>query len=382
MKHQQPTSSQLDAKSIKDQEFEINLRTLKSLFISFLQRLQPYETKTAPSKKQKKNRNKKTTSHPPQNNGQKPQTHKQNHCKDIVPTLLSLLAEGKTKQAIDEHHYNTQNKKNNKSRFLNGLNHAEANKRKLLWISSFNGNIQTRNQATQANYIGFTPFQYWSQGQLPYDLKDIQEKWSNIFQEIGLPQIELFNKSSAREWIENYTPELIKPFEKAPLYAVEADIFRIAFALKNDCIWIDSDQYPRQKTGQLIQQRAKDCDTLLMFRWNRPWVTNSFFLTKKASPLFQKIFLTCLEYEFPTTRGISKNDVLRSFGPGRYNTILNSIIRENSILIKYNYLPQPGWTSGEGWKYSFLNEKNLCALKPPFKLNYEHSEDSWHNKVQ
>ena len=91
-----------------------------------------------------------------------------------------------------------------------------------------------------------SPFQYWSQGQLPYDLQDIQEKWNKIFLNMGLPAIKLFNKSSAREWIALNAPEFIKSFEKAPLFAVEADIFRIAYALKNDCIWIDSDQYPRK----------------------------------------------------------------------------------------------------------------------------------------
>ena len=177
---------------------------------------------------------------------------------------------------------------------------------------------------------------------------------------------------------------MIKLFEEAPLYAVEADIFRIAFALHNDCIWIDSDQYPRKNTSRLIQQRVNDCDTLLMFRWNRPWITNSFFLTKKASPIFRKIFNTSLDYEFPISGRMTRNDVLKGFGPGRYNAILNKIFKETMLRTNNDayYSTKSQWISDDGWRYVFLNEKNLCALKPPFKLSYESTKDSWHNHMK
>ncbi len=300
----------------------------------------------------------------------------------MISQILPLLAEGKIEESLKIHRPN--GNKASKSRFLNALNHAENNHRKLLWISSFYYDKHAKTNHGQKPRVEFTPFQYWSQGPLPSELKKIQEKWNKILLEIGLPSIKIFSKSSAKEWITFHTPEFIKPFKKAPLYAVEADIFRIAFALHNDCIWIDSDQYPRQNTGQLIQQRGNDCDTLLMLRWNRPWITNSFFLTKKASPLFQKIYNTSLGYEFPASGEITRNEVLRSFGPGRYNTILNNIIRESPMqaISTLNHSFKPQLTSVEGWRYAFLNEKNLSALKPPFKLSYESTKDSWHNHVE
>ena len=69
-------------------------------------------------------------------------------------------------------------------------------------------------------------------------------------------------------------------FERSykPYHIVYADLLNFE---QNDCIWIDSDQYPKKLTPQLIKWWATECDTLLMFRWNRPWVTNSFFMTKK-----------------------------------------------------------------------------------------------------
>ena len=375
----------LEVKKIPHNEFWGKPRILRSLLISLLQKFKLDKIEIESTEKQipKKKRRKKTPHNPSRNKNQKPKAKKPNTTEDMVPKVLSLLAEGKTEEALNAYRPNNQNTKTSRSRFLNGLNCATKNRRKALWISSFCDDTNPKAHTNQETRFQFTPFQYWSQGQLPYDLQDIQEKWNKIFLNMGLPAIKLFNKSSAREWIALNAPEFIKSFEKAPLFAVEADIFRIAYALKNDCIWIDSDQYPKKNTEQLIQEQVNTCDTLLVFRWNRPWVTNSFFLTRKASPLFENIFNASLNYEFPTKATMTRNDVLRSFGPGRYNTSLNKIFSEESIqpYANSNHLAKAQWISKEGWRYAFLNEKNLCALKPPFKLNYENSEDSWHNKV-
>ena len=364
--------------------FKKGFYILQSFFAHAKRILQPNKTKAEPPKKQseKSKKGRTTAINLPKSEDRNTQANKSEKTHVIVHNILELLAEGRTEQALEVHYSDRQHKIPGKSRFLNGLNFAATNNRKALWISSFCGDIQPNPRPNLRSAIQFTPFQYWSQGKLPHDIQDIQEKWNTILLEIGLPKIKAFDKTSAREWISSHAPEFIKLFEEAPLYAVEADIFRIAFALRNDCIWIDSDQYPRKNTGQLIQQQGNNCDTLLMFRWNRPWITNSFFLTRKASPLFQKIFNTSLSYEFPRAKAMTRNDVLRSFGPGRYNRFLNEIIREHSNHINPNGSPKSQWTSKEGWRYAFLNEKNLCALKPPYKLSYESSGGSWHNRVE
>ena len=373
-------------KKIQCDIFKKEIYLFQSFFAYLTQRLAQNGTKAEPPKKQgkkrKRGKRRKTTTYSSNNKTQMPQENKSGPTQAVVQDILELLAEGKIEQALEAHPSNSRHKNPGKSRFLHGLNFATKNKRKALWISSFCGDIQPKPRSNKGTFTQFTPFQYWSQGKPPQDIQDIQEKWNKIFLEIGLPTIKSFDKTSAREWIMSYAPEFIKLFDEAPLYAVEADIFRITFALLNDCIWIDSDQYPRQNTGQLIQQRGINCDTLLMFRWNRPWITNSFFLTRKASPLFQKIFNTSLGYKFPRTKAMTRNDVLRSFGPGRYNTFLNEIIKDHSNDSNSNGSPKSQWTSKEGWRYAFLNEKNLCALKPPYKLSHESSENSWHNHVE
>ena len=360
------------------------LRDLKKFFIALTNRHHSNQAKSISADTKTNSEEEAITPTSPPTDKTSPEINETLTPTEIVSNILSLLAKGKTKEALRIHQINKQNRKASKSRFLNALAHADRNHRKLLWASSFYDDTCHKTNYIQEPRAHFAPFQYWSQGSLPSDLENIKKIWDKIFLGIGLPAIRTFNKSSARAWINFYTPEFLKLFEEAPLYAVEADIFRIAFALHNDCIWVDSDQYPRKNTGQLIQQRVDDCDTLLMFRWNRPWITNSFFLTKKASPLFQNIFNASLGYEFPTSGKMTRNDVLRSFGPGRYNIALNRILKEKTIRANNdtNYSPKSQWTSNDGWRYTFLNEKNLCALKPPFKLSYESTKDSWHNHMK
>ena len=306
-----------------------------------------------------------------------------NNSSSTIYRVIFLLESGKKEEAIKLFNLKKYQKLTIKSRFLNGLSCANKNTRKKLWISSFEITTKTTNSSSPG--IDFVPIQYWSQGKLPPDFEKIRTKWNQVLACSGQQQIRLFNKSSARNWIASYTPELIKHFDEAPLYAIEADIFRIAFASKNNCIWIDSDQYPKRYTPQLIQRWSKDCDTLLMFRWNRPWVTNSFFMTKKNSPLFRAMIKANLSYTFPKKEDLSRKDVLNSFGPGRFNKALTTLINEGRLptdKIKNLNKLTPFLMTKDGWKIAFSNETSLCALKPPYSLRYSESTKSWHDQVK
>ena len=306
-----------------------------------------------------------------------------NNSSSIIHRIIFLLESGHKDEAINLFNLEKYQTSALKSRFLNGLSCANKNTRKKLWISSFEIITKTTNSPTPD--IHFVPIQYWSQGKLPPDFEKIRTKWNQILACSGQQQIQLFNKSSARDWIASYTPELIKHFDKAPLYAIKADIFRIAFAFKNNCIWIDSDQYPKRFTSQLIQRWSHDCDTLLMFRWNRPWVTNSFFMTKKNSPLFRAMIEANLSYTFPKKEDLSRKDVLNSFGPGRLNKSLSALISEGRLPIdnaKVLNKIKPVLLTRDGWKIAFSNETSLCSLKPPFSLKYSGSTKSWHDQVK
>ena len=306
-----------------------------------------------------------------------------NNSSSTIRRVIFLLESGQKDEAINIFNLEKYQTSALKSRFLNGLSCANKNTRKKLWISSFEIITKTTNSPTPD--IHFVPIQYWSQGKLPPDFEKIRRKWNQILAYSGQQQIQLFNKSSARDWIASYTPELIKHFDKAPLYAIEADIFRIAFAFKNNCIWIDSDQYPKRFTPQLIQRWSHDCDTLLMFRWNRPWVTNSFFMTKKNSPFFRAMIEANLSYTFPKKEDLSRKDVLNSFGPGRFNKSLSALISEGRLPTdnaKVLNKIKPVLLTRDGWKIAFSNETSLCSLKPPFSLKYNGSTKSWHDQVK
>jgi hypothetical protein len=265
------------------------------------------------------------------------------------------------------------------SRFLNGLFHFNKNPRKLLWASSFHTHQGLHIQSNKST--DFQPFQYWSQGSIPNDIARVQEEWNALLSEIDLPKIKLFNKSSARSWIQRHTPELTQHFDNAPLFAMEADIFRIAYAIKNDCIWIDSDEFPRTATSTLLKHWIKRCDTLFLYRWNRPWISNSFFMTKKSSPFFLDLEQSIQSYQLPD-RAIRRKDVLNSYGPGRYNKQLNKLLSQCNLPKTFNAdKKQYCLANLNNWRYGFTNEKTFCALKPPFQLNYTDTPDSWHQHI-
>lgn len=86
--------------------------------------------------------------------------------------------------------------------------------------------------------------QYWSQGDPPSDIKAIIEMWNNALRLIKMGPICLYSRESALSYIKNNAPDLELPFETAFHYAVESDIFRIAIASTEPCVWIDSDSTP------------------------------------------------------------------------------------------------------------------------------------------
>ena len=297
----------------------------------------------------------------------------------LMHKVLSLLILGEKAKAthILKTYFKSQDYP--RSRFLNGLSHLNKNPRKLLWASSFythQGRYIKSNNCTN-----FQPFQYWSQGSIPNDIARIQGAWNALLSKADLPKIILYNKDSARSWIQRYTPELTQHFDNAPLFAMEADIFRIAYAVKNDCIWIDSDEFPRTATSTLLKHWIKRCDTLFLYRWNRPWISNSFFLTKKSSPFFLDLEQSIQSYQLPD-RAIRRKDVLNSYGPGRYNKQLNQLLSQYKFSgHHHSVLPEKALFDFNNWRYAFTNEKIFCALKPPFQLDYTNTSDSWHQLV-
>ena len=155
-----------------------------------------------------------------------------------------------------------------KSKLINGLKHWDKNSFKKLWLSSF-----FHDSAKKVSKYIFThqPFQYWSQGTIPSDLLKLQRMWNSELDKIGIRPIKTFDKLSAHQWIKNNVPELQIAFETAPHYAVESDVFRVAYASQNDCIYLDIDSYVLPKSIDILVQKITSAKTTLLFAPSRPY---------------------------------------------------------------------------------------------------------------
>ena len=254
----------------------------------------------------------------------------------------------------------------NNNSFLAGLNHYKKNRFKTAWLNSFQVVASNTSSTMGSRFSGFQPFQYWSQGSQPSDLKDLQTKWNQVFQDIDIPPIQLFDKNAAGQWIDQNVPELSNAFMSAFHYAVEADIFRIAYALKNDCIWLDSDLYPTDLTKPILSHSLANSDSCFYYREGLPWISNAFFATRSESPFFKKVVQDMANFTFSNLVP-SKQLILQTFGPARFNRTLNYCLRQSRQSVQ----------STAAWRFAFVNEFNFCKMTPPWKLNYKGSSDSW-----
>jgi hypothetical protein len=219
------------------------------------------------------------------------------------------------------------------------------------------------------------PIQYWSQGIPPEEILEITEQWNTELSKIGLKKITLYDHDSALKWISSYTPELEEAFKSAFHYAVEADIFRIAYALKNDCIWIDTDMVISQTTADTLAQRLDSAATTLIIMGTNPCLSNCFFATKKSSPFFAKIAMEMKYFSF-SGKTPSKRLVLDTFGPMRYTNTLASLMKnidKTDGISDHSYSP----LTINDWKINFLNKDTFGRSKPEDGLAYFKTNDNW-----
>lgn len=235
------------------------------------------------------------------------------------------------------------------------------------WLDSFSIHRKTRLIPNRETFNHYQPFQYWSQGDPPRDVKTVMEKWNLLFNAIGVLPVRLFSKAEAAEYIEAYCPELFTSFMTAFHYAVESDVFRVAFAQKNDCIWLDSDLFPTGLTKGILVSLLESQKTTLLFRWFKPYITNAFFITRKADPFFQSILKQTKHIDF---RVLPKNKatIFSTFGENRYNSILS-----RALSAKQGKLGAPRQIS----EFEFVNDYNFVSMSPPFELDYKQTCDSW-----
>ena len=242
-----------------------------------------------------------------------------------------------------------------------------------LWVNSFKPLRLSDCCEDKISLELWQPFQYWSQGRPPNEIINITKAWNKLFKAIGVSPIKMFDKNTALEYIENNCPELSISFKTSFHYAVEADVFRLAYAQRNNCIWLDSDMYPRYGTKDMLKELLSHRKTTLYFREKRPWIVNGFFASPSGSKFFANILNSTKDTDFSTLPH-NFDSIVNTFGPRRYNQELDKILKTVGQLSDQS--------SVEGVQaikdFNFVNEHTFASVNPPFKLHYKTTNDSWH----
>lgn len=220
--------------------------------------------------------------------------------------------------------------------------------------------------------------QYWSQGELPADVRLVFEEWEKLFHRESLGQVQLFDRSSAGEWIAEHTPEFRSLFAGAFHYAMESDIFRIAYASKFPCIYVDIDGWPLENAARILRLGLQSRRSMLYFRSYRPWILNGFFISRPECPFFRELVNQTLSVDLSALPR-NHDTIEATFGPTRYNKVLREILSETDKTSVSAVDGVPGCAqvlTGSEQIY-FTHEAAVASVKPPFPLNYKATRDYW-----
>lgn len=220
------------------------------------------------------------------------------------------------------------------------------------------------------------PIQYWSQGEPPADVQSLSKSWNVLLTELGLEPIQLFNRSSARDWIVEYTPEFASPFDTAFHVAVEADVFRLAYASIYDCLYLDADLTPEFSSKATLRVLLESPGSTLYIRTERPTLSNCFFLARNKCPLFALAARSGVHIDFQKHRK-NRNTVMNTFGPDKYSYCLRHLCATSQERIRVAQLA-PGVVNlhTKSFNLNLVNDQVISAPNPA-KLNYKQTENHW-----
>jgi tetratricopeptide (TPR) repeat protein len=219
--------------------------------------------------------------------------------------------------------------------------------------------------------------QYWSQGQPPSEITAISDQWNSILASSGLKPISLYSRQMAGEWIEINAPEFSIPFNTAFHNAVESDVFRIAYASKKACIYIDCDQWPFNWTGEAIRAAISTGASTICMSSASPKILNGIFIAQESCPYFEKIATSCAYIDF-SKRKINAGTILNTFGPGKYLQAMKYLLGKESDRVGFKAVAHGLAQLDIGPNSIVLaNEKVIGADKPPTPLAYKQSEQQW-----
>jgi tetratricopeptide (TPR) repeat protein len=223
-----------------------------------------------------------------------------------------------------------------------------------------------------------TMIQYWSQGAPPADVEIVCGTWRTLFARENLGTVELYDRPSAETWIRDYAPEFAGLFSQAFHYAMESDIFRIAYASKRPCIYMDIDSWPLDHTARILRFAVQNKETMLYVRAHRATIVNGFFVSNPESPFIKELTEQCLAIDagsLPKTYMALEN----SFGPSRYKKVFTDLLVSNPTSSAAMLEEVPGCsvvTLADGPIY-FAHEAAVASVRPPFPLGYKATGDYW-----
>jgi hypothetical protein len=191
----------------------------------------------------------------------------------------------------------------------------------------------------------------------------------------------VYDNESAARWIAANAPEFSAAFSQAFHFAMESDIFRIAYASRLDCIYIDIDSWPIAGISRVLDCGLRSGSSMLYFRAGQPSLNNSFFIARRNCPFFETLVRQCSAIDLSGLPR-QRSTILDTFGPGRFISVLHEIVGGDAVTAVHP-IPEANGVSAmyfqDGSSLLFANEFATAAQKPPYPLNYKRTDDHWKN---
>jgi len=220
------------------------------------------------------------------------------------------------------------------------------------------------------------PIQYWSQGEPPADVQALSAAWNIQFTGLGLDPIQCFDRPSALAWISEWAPDFQRPFETAFHVAVEADVFRLAYASQRDCLYLDADLAPGPSSASALKVLLHTGHSALFIRSERPTLSNCFFLAREGCPFFALAARSGVRLDFRRLRR-HVNTVMNTFGPDKYNYCLRHLFSTNPDPVQVAGLA-PGVVQLRTTRFSLgLVNDQVISAREPADLAYKQTDQHW-----
>lgn len=165
--------------------------------------------------------------------------------------------------------------------------------------------------------------QYWNTDDIPEEIQQLMHSWEEMNSEFSYT---LYNREKAVEFLNmHYGSEVTALFNIANLPAMQSDIFRVAYILKEGGIYVDAATRCVKNISGLIQSKSS---LVLMRKWNNH-IWNGFIASEADNQIVRSIFNNILL----NMREQKINNIWLATGPGLFGQIINSLDNEQMEML-------------------------------------------------